>query len=330
MHAMVLEAPGGPLRSRELPDPVPGPGQMRVRVRACGVCRTDLHLLDGELPIPHLPVIPGHQVAGEVDVLGPGCRRFAPGARVGIAWLGWTCGECSFCRGGRENLCDRAEFTGLHRPGGFAELTTVDERFAFPLPAGLNEQAAAPLLCGGLIGYRSLRFCGAPAEAARVGLYGFGSAAHQILQVLVHQGREGYAFTRRGDFASQSLARRLGAVWAGSSEESPPRPLDAAILFAPVGALVPAALRAVRKAGVVVCGGIHMSDIPSFPYEILWGERSIRSVANLTRQDGEEFLALAAQIPLRPEVTVFPLSEANAALEALRAGGVQGSVVLRV
>ena len=328
MRAAVLPSPGSPLQLRELPDPSPGPGQILVRVRACGVCRTDLHVADGELAPPAVPLILGHQAVGEVAALGEGCRRFAPGRRVGIAWLGWTCGECSYCRDGQENLCERASFTGFDLPGGFAELTVVDERFAFAMPDAFSDEQAAPLLCGGAIGYRSLRMCGP--QAFRLGLYGFGSAAHMVLQLAAHQGRETSVFTRPRDEAAQASARRMGAAWVGGSDQLPPAPLDAAILFAPVGALVPAALRAVRKGGTVVCGGIHMSDIPAFPYSLLWGERSVRSVANLTRRDAEEFLELAAAVPIRPQIAVYPLEEAGSALAALREGLAEGSLVLRV
>jgi len=330
MRAVLFAGPGLPLQVEKVPAPEPGPGEVLVRVRACGVCRTDLHILDGELAAPTLPLILGHQIVGEVVGVGPGSRRYSMGQRVGIPWLGWTCGECEFCRRGQENLCDRACFTGFHRNGGFAELAVADERFAFPIPAGFPDLQAAPLLCGGLIGYRSLRLCGDPATASRIGLYGFGSAAYQVLQAAVHQGREVYAFTRPGDEEAQSFARGLGASWAGGSDQVPPRSLDAAIIFAPVGALVPAALRAVRKGGTVVCGGIHMSDIPSFPYDILWGERTLRSVANLTRTDGKEFLALAAAIPIRTEVMLYPLERAGEALRDLREGRVRGSAVLQV
>jgi len=324
MRAMVLDAPGRKLRLAEVPLPEPGAGQVRVKVEACAVCRTDLHVVDGELPEPKLPIIPGHEIVGRVDAVGPGA---APklGARVGIPWLGYTCGECEECRAGRENLCRRARFTGYQIDGGYAEQAVADARYCFPLPDDVDPAHAAPLLCAGLIGYRSLRMAG---EAKRLGLYGFGAAAHIVAQVAVHRGSRVYAFTRRGDAAAQSLAKGLGAVWAGASEELPPEPLDAAILFAPVGALVPLALRAVRPAGVVVCAGIHMSDIPSFPYALLWGERVVRSVANLTRQDGEEFLALAPKVPVRTEVTRYRLEQANEALSALREGRIAGAAVL--
>jgi propanol-preferring alcohol dehydrogenase len=314
---MVLEAPGEPLVERELADPQPGAGEVLVRVEVCGVCRTDLHVVDGELPDPKLPLVPGHQVVG-TDV--------ATGERVGIPWLGWTCGECRYCRSGRENLCERALFNGYTRDGGYAELTTVDSRFAFPLGPGEAEHLA-PLLCAGLIGYRALRFCG---DAERLGLYGFGSSAHIVCQVARHQGRRVFALTSPGDEETQRFARELGAEWAGGSDERPPEDLDAAIVFAPVGSLVPAALRATAPGGVVVCAGIHMSDIPSFPYEILWGERTVRSVANLTRGDGEELLPLAAEVPVRTNVTPYPLARANEALADLRGGALEGAAVLTV
>jgi propanol-preferring alcohol dehydrogenase len=298
-----------------------------IRVRACAVCRTDLHVVDGELPDPKLPLIPGHQIVGTVEEVGERVERFAPGERVGVPWLGHTDGECRYCLSGRENLCDDARFTGYHIDGGYAEYAPADNRFCFPIPEGYPDLQAAPLLCAGLIGYRSLRMAG---DAERLGLYGFGASAHIIVQVAVHQGRRVFAFTRGGDEEGQRFARGLGAAWAGGSNERPPEELDAAIIFAPVGGLVPAALRAVAKGGVVVCAGIHMTDIPSFPYEILWGERSIRSVANLTRQDGEEFLALAPQVPVRTEVTPFPLEKANEALVALRGGEIRGAAVLEV
>jgi propanol-preferring alcohol dehydrogenase len=289
------------------------------------VCRTDLHILDGELPDPKLPLVPGHEIVGTVEARGPGATRFAVGDRVGVGWLGFTDGTCRYCRSGRENLCDRARFTGYQIDGGYAERTVADERFCFALPDGDDDARAAPLLCAGLIGYRSLTFAG---DARRIGLYGFGAAAHIVTQVARHQGREVFAFTRPGDCEGQSFARALGAAWAGDSTERPPEELDAAILFAPVGALVPAALRAVAKGGVVVCGGIHMSDVPSFPYAILWGERTVRSVANLTRRDGEEFLRLAPAAGVRTDVTTFPLERANEALAALRGGTVRGAAVL--
>jgi propanol-preferring alcohol dehydrogenase len=324
---MMLNRPGQPLEPAERPDPVPGPGQVFLSVRACGVCRTDLHLLDGELRAPRYPLIPGHQIVGRVTAAGPGAARYRPGDRVGVPWLGWTCGTCRYCREGLENLCNEARFTGFHLDGGFATLTVADERFCFPIPEGLSDVEAAPLLCGGLIGYRALRLAGDP---QRLGLYGFGSAAHMILQLARYEGRQVLAFTRPGDRAAADFARRLGADWAGGSDQPPPEPLDAALIFAPVGALVPAALRAVRKGGTVVCAGIHMSDIPSFPYAELWNERVLRSVANLTRQDGEEFLALATQVPVRTAVRTLPLASANEALAALRSGDVEGSLVLMV
>jgi propanol-preferring alcohol dehydrogenase len=323
MRAMVLKAPGEPLAEMELPDPEPGPGQVLLRVRACGVCRTDLHIVDGELPDPKLPLVPGHQIVG--DVVNGG-SRFAPGARVGVPWLGWTCGVCRYCLGGRENLCAEARFTGYGIDGGYAELAVADERFCFPVPDGYPDLQAAPLLCAGLIGYRSLVVAG---EAERLGLYGFGAAAHIVCQVARRQGRRVFAFVRAGDEEAARFARELGAEWAGDALRPAPEELDAAIVFAPVGELVPAALRAVAKGGSVVCAGIHMSDIPSFPYELLWGERVLRSVANLTRRDGEEFLALAPQVPVRTEVEVFELARANEALDRLRRGQIRGAAVLR-
>jgi propanol-preferring alcohol dehydrogenase len=325
MRAMVLERPGQPLVLQELPVPEPGPGQVLLRIRACGVCRTDLHIVAGELPGPKLPLVLGHQIVGEVVRAGPGANRFVPGQRVGVPWLGWTCGECRYCRSGRENLCDRARFTGYTLDGGFAEYTVADERYCFPILAGYPDEQAAPLLCAGLIGYRALRFAG---EAQRLGFYGFGAAAHILTQVAVWQGRTVYAFTRPGDLESQVFARELGAVWAGGSDESPPEQLEAALIFAPVGALVPQALRAVEKGGIVVCAGIHMSDIPSFPYAWLWEERVIRSVANLTRQDGEAFLSLAPRVPVRTAVQLYRLEEANRALDDLRHGRIRGGAVL--
>ena len=324
---MVLDSPGEPLAERELADPEPSAGEVLVRVEACGVCRTDLHVVDGELPEPKLPLIPGHQVVGEVVATGDGADGVAPGDRVGIPWLGWTDGDCRYCRSGRENLCEHALFNGYTRDGGYAELATVDARFAFPLAAEPAATGLAPLLCAGLIGYRALRFCG---DAERVGLYGFGASAHIVCQVARHQGRRVFAFTRPGDAEGQAFARELGAEWAGDSDAAPPEQLDAAILFAPVGALVPAALRATAPGAAVVCAGIHMSDIPSFPYEILWGERQVRSVANLTRRDGEELLPLAAEVPVRTTVTPYPLARANEALADLRSGRLQGAAVLTV
>jgi len=324
---MTLAAARSPLRADDLPEPVPGPDQVLIRVHACAVCRTDLHIVDGELPDPKLPLIPGHQIVGTVVTVGSAVTRFAPGDRVGVPWLGWTDGTCRYCRSGRENLCDRARFTGYDIDGGYAERTVADHRFCFPIPPSYTDLQAAPLLCGGLIGYRSLRMTG---DAERLGLYGFGSSAHMVIQVARHQKRKVFAFTSRGDAAAQAFARELGAVWAGDSLHPPPEPLDAAIIFAPVGPLVPAALRAVVKGGVVVCAGIHMSDIPSFPYEILWGERVVRSVANLTRQDGEEFLSLAPRVPVHTEIRPFPLDAANEALDALRRGEIRGAAVLVV
>jgi len=327
MKAMLLARPGEPLREAERPVPRPGPGQVRLRVLACGVCRTDLHVVDGELPDLGHPVVPGHQVVGVVEALGPGVERLAAGQRVGVPWLGWTCGTCRFCTSGRENLCGEACFTGYQLDGGFAEQAVADARYCFPIPDRYPDVQAAPLLCAGLIGYRSLRMAG---DARRLGLYGFGAAAHIVIQVARHQGRRVFAFTRPGDREARAFALSLGAEWAGDSGETPPEPLDAAILFAPAGELVPAALRAVERGGTVVCAGIHMSDIPSFPYRILWEERIVRSVANLTRIDGEEFLALAPTVPVRTEVEVFPLAAANEALERLRAGRVRGAAVLVV
>jgi propanol-preferring alcohol dehydrogenase len=310
---MVLEAAGTPLEAVEVERPVPGPGGLLLRVRACGVCRTDLHVVDGELRHPKLPLVPGHQIVGEA----------ADGRRLGVPWLGWTCGECRYCTSGRENLCDRARFTGYDLDGGYADWVVADERFCFPLPEGFGDLEAAPLLCAGLIGYRALRLAGEP---ERLGLYGFGAAAHIVAQVARSQGRRVFAVTRDGDDEAQSFARALGAEWAGAG--APPEELDAAIIFAPAGELVPAALAAVAKGGSVVCAGIHMSDIPSFPYELLWGERLLRSVANLTRRDGEEFLELAPRVPVRTEVETFPLERANEALAKLRAGDVRGALVL--
>ena len=315
MRAVVLEHPGQPLRSVTLPDPEPGPGQLALDVLACGVCRTDLHLRDAEIPAPKLPVVLGHQIVG----------RAPDGRRFGVPWLGWTDGNCRYCRSGRENLCVAARFTGRDIDGGYAERTVADERYCLPLPDGLSDEQAAPLLCGGLIGYRALRFAG---DAGRVGLYGFGSAAHMICQVAAHQGREVYAFTRAGDTGTQNFARSVGATWAGASDERPPEPLDAAIIFASAGELVPVALRALAPGGSVICAGIHMSDIPSFSYEDLWQERTIRSVANLTREDGHAFLAVAQEVPVHTTVTSYPLAEAERALTDLREGAFDGSAVL--
>ena len=324
MRAMVLDAPREPLRLADLPDPQPREGEILLRVRACGVCRTDLHIVDGELTRPKLPLVPGHQIVGEVVAGG---RRFEPGARVGVPWLGWTDGDCRYCRSGSENLCDAARFTGYDVDGGYADFAVADERFCFPLPGDYPDEQAAPLLCAGLIGYRALRLTD---DAENIGLYGFGASAHIVCQVAVAEGRHVFAGTRGDDEETQAFARSLGAVWAGDASAGPPEQLDAVIIFAPVGALVPAALGAVRKAGVVVCAGIHMSDIPQFPYELLWGERALRSVANLTRADGERFLELAPRVPVQTEVTAFPLSETDAALETLRSGSAPGAVVVSV
>ena len=325
MRSMVLERPRTPLVMQERPLPRPGPGEVLVEVKACGVCRTDLHVVDGELPDPKLPIIPGHEIVGRIAALGEGVSAHAVGARVGIPWLGWTCEMCSYCRSGRENLCDRPLFTGYTRDGGFATHARADARYAFALPQAVDDAGIAPWLCAGLIGWRSYRMAG---EGERLGIYGFGAAAHLLVQVAGWQGRKVYAFTRTGDTAAQDFARNLGAPWAGGSDETPPEPLDAAIIFAPVGALVPSALEAVKKGGRVVCGGIHMSDIPQFPYRILWEERQIVSVANLTRQDAREFLALAPQAGLRSEVIRYPLANANEALSDLREGRLQGAAVL--
>ena len=322
---MLLETPRQPLQAIDRPVPKPEATQVLVKVAACAVCRTDLHVVDGELPKPKLPLVPGHEVVGRIVEKGGGAQRFKVGDRVGIPWLGWTCGECEFCRSGRENLCDRARFTGYTLDGGYAEFTVADERFCFPIPTSYSDAEAAPLLCAGLIGYRSLVKTG---NAKRLGLYGFGAAAHIVAQIAKFQGREVYAFTRRGDVEAQQFARSLGAVWAGDSESLPPAELDAAIIFAPVGSLVPLALGAVAKGGTVVCGGIHMSDLPAFPYELLWHERTLCSVANLTRRDGEEFFALAPRIPVRTTVRTFPLAEANEVLTRLRTGKLAGAAVL--
>lgn len=325
MRAMLLERPGMALQAVELPVPRPAAGQILLRVEACGVCRTDLHLIDGELPDPVLPMIPGHEIVGRVAAVGPGVSGVTPGQRMGVPWLGWTCGHCSFCASQRENLCDSARFTGYQIHGGYAEYTVADARYCFPLDNTVDAAEAAPLLCAGLIGYRALVMAG---DARRIGLYGFGAAAHIIAQVAAWQGREVHAFTREGDVESQAFARQLGACWVGAGDEAPPRPLEAALIFAPAGELVPAALRATDKGGTVVCAGIHMSDIPSFPYSLLWGERRIVSVANLTRRDGDEFLALAPRVPVRTEVTRFALEAANDALDRLRRGALQGAAVL--
>ncbi|MGH8120274.1 MAG: zinc-dependent alcohol dehydrogenase family protein [Gammaproteobacteria bacterium] len=326
MQAMVLERAGKPLEHRRVSVPACGPEQVLVRVLACAVCRTDLHVCDGELPDPKLPLVPGHEIVGEIVESGAGVTGLQRGDRVGVPWLGYTCGRCGFCMAGNENLCDEARFTGYHIDGGYAEYTVAHHRFVFPLGNVASPVATAPLLCAGLIGYRSLRMAGA---ARRLGIYGFGSAAHIVIQVALHEGREVYAFTRPGDKAAQEFARGLGAaVWAGDSNHISPELLDAAIIFAPVGALVPAALRSLRKGGIVVCAGIHMSDIPAFPYHILWGERSIKSVANLTRRDGDEFLALIGTVPIHTETEAFPLSRANEALAGLRRGEIRGTAVL--
>lgn len=325
MRAMVLGSPGTRLELRELPLPKPGRGEVLVEVGACGVCRTDLHILDGELPAPRLPLVPGHEIVGRIAELGAEVRGLAVGERVGVPWLGWTCGTCKPCRDGRENLCDAARFTGYQRDGGYAEFAVADARYCFRIPEGFDDVAAAPLLCAGLIGYRTLRLAG-PAE--RVGIYGFGAAAHIVAQVIVYERRRLYAFTRPGDRAGQEFARRMGAVWAGGSDERPPEALDAALIFAPVGALVPAALAATAKGGSVVCGGIHMSDIPGFPYRLLWEERVLRSVANLTRADGEALLALAPRIPLKTHTERFALEDANEAVDRLRRGDIEGAAVL--
>lgn len=322
---MILDAPGRPLRAVEAPVPDPAAGQVLLRVAACGICRTDLHVVDGELREPKLPLVPGHQIVATVAGRGDGAERFDTGRRVGVPWLGWTCGECSYCLGRRENLCARARFTGYQIDGGYAEYAVADERFCFPIPAAYPDEQAAPLLCAGLIGYRALVMAG---EAPRLGLYGFGASAHIVTQVARHRGQRVFAFTRAGDDASQRFALGLGAEWAGAATRPAPEELDAAIIFAPAGELIPAALRAVARGGVVVCAGIHMSAIPAFPYELLWGERVLRSVANLTRRDGEEFLALAPLVPVRTEVEVHPLEEAVVALERLRSGAVQGAAVL--
>jgi propanol-preferring alcohol dehydrogenase len=325
MQAMLFRAISPVLEATEVPVPVPNPGQVLIRVHACAVCRTDLHVVDGELTDPKLPLIPGHEIVGHVETLGSGVDRFRTGDRVGVPWLGWTCGTCSYCLSGRENLCERARFTGYQIDGGYAEYTVADARFCFPIPSAYQDIEAAPLLCAGLIGYRTLRMAG---DARRIGIYGFGAAAHIVAQVARHEGREVYAFTRPGDSAAQEFARRITGSWAGGSDEAPPEPLDAALIFAPAGALVPAALRAVVPGGTVVCGGIHMSDIPSFPYKWLWRERAIRSVANLTRRDAEAFLALAPKVPVRVETVSYALDQANEALTALRDGKLTGAAVL--
>jgi propanol-preferring alcohol dehydrogenase len=327
MKAMILRSAGTPLESADLPEPLPGHGEVLVRIHACAVCRTDLHIVDGELDRPKLPLVPGHQIVGTVETVGPGVETLAPGDRVGVPWLGWTCGDCRFCSSGRENLCTTARFTGYDIDGGFAELAVADARYCFGIPDDYTSAEASPLLCAGLIGFRSLGMCG---DARRIGFYGFGSAAHVIAQIAAHEGREIFAFTRKGDTSGQEFARELGAVWAGASTEAPPELLEAAIIFAPVGPLIPAALRATDRGGVVVCAGIHMSDIPSFPYSILWNERTIRSVANLTREDGDRFFRTLGSVRVRTRVNDYRLDEANDALRDLRGGRVDGSAVLTI
>jgi propanol-preferring alcohol dehydrogenase len=327
MRAMLFEKAGQPLRQADMPKPKPGAGQLLIRVHACAVCRTDLHVVDGELAQPKLPLVPGHEIIGIVEEKGTEAERFEIGARVGIPWLGWSCGKCGYCLWGQENLCDQAKFTGYTLDGGYAEYVVADQRFSFAIPEPYGDAEAAPLLCAGLIGYRSLVKAG---DGKRIGIYGFGGAAHIITQVALYQNREIYAFTRPSDKEAQQFALQLGAVWAGGSHELPPVKLDAAIIFAPMGDLVPQALRAVGKGGIVVCGGIHMSDIPAFPYEILWEERSVCSVANLTRKDGEEFLALAPKVPVKTEIQAFPLEDANEALARLRLGKIRGAAVLAI
>ncbi len=328
MRAMVLARQGENLREGDIPVPRPEPVDLLIRVTSCGVCRTDLHILDGELMHPKLPLIPGHEIVGVVEGMGEFVRGFHVGDRIGVPWLGYSCGQCRFCLKGRENLCDRALFTGYTRNGGYAEYTVADQRYCFRLPPEYSDLQTAPLLCAGLIGYRSYRMIGEGVD--RLGIYGFGAAAHIIAQVAVHQGKDVFAFTSPGDAEAQKFAKRLGAIWAGDSTAIPPEELDAAIIFAPVGSLVPAALRACIKGGVVVCGGIHMSDIPSFPYHLLWGERVVRSIANLTRKDGEELLSLAPKVPIKTEIESFPLEQANEALERLRSGRIQGAAVLQI
>jgi alcohol dehydrogenase, propanol-preferring len=327
MRAMVLERQGEPLRLAELPEPEPAPGQVLLSVAACGVCRTDLHIIDGELTEPKLPLVPGHQIVGTVVGVGGGADRFADGDRVGVPWLGWACGECRYCVSGRENLCERARFTGYDIDGGYAELAVADERFCFPIPVSYDDDQAAPLLCAGLIGYRAMRLVG---DAERLGFYGFGASAHILCQLAVHEGRRVFAFTREGDGEGQEFARGLGAEWAGASGEAPPEELDGAIVFAPIGSLMTEALRVSARGARIVSAGIHMSDIPPFPYEYLWGERSLGSVANLTRRDGDEFLALAPQVPIRTEVEAHPLEAANEALDSIRDGSLNGAAVLRI
>ncbi|HEY3344952.1 MAG TPA: zinc-dependent alcohol dehydrogenase family protein [Anaerolineaceae bacterium] len=332
MRAMVLETPGQPLRLREVPVPQPGPEQVLIRVHTCGVCRTDLHIVDGELPNPNLPLIPGHEIVGTVAQVGAAVTRFRLGDRVGVPWLGWVDGACKYCLRGQENLCEHPRFTGYTIDGGYAEYTAADHRFCFPIPARYADAQASPLLCAGLIGYRSYRLAGehfSGGSYQRLGLYGFGAAAHILAQIAIQQGKEVYAFTSPGDTRAQAFARRLGAVWAGASTERPPARLDAAIIFAPVGPLVVEALKALDRGGIVVCGGIHMSDIPSFPYRILWEERVLRSVANLTRQDGDELLAVVSQAPVEIDTEIFPLEQANEAISRLRAGQIEGAAVLK-
>ena len=325
MKAMIFTKPGTRLESADLPQPVPGPTEIVIRVAACGVCRTDLHVVDGELPSPKPRLVPGHEIVGRVVAAGSEATRFKAGDRVGAPWLGWACGTCEFCRRGQENLCESARFTGYQLDGGYAEYAKADERFCVPIPERYGDVEAAPLLCAGLIGYRALRLAG---DAPRLGLYGFGASAHIVIQVARHRGQEVAVFTKPGDLNAQAFARRLGAAWVGGSDELPPAPLDAAIIFAPAGELVPAALRAVRKGGSVICAGIHMSDIPRFPYALLWPERTIRAIANLTRQDAEAFMAVAAEIPIRTETLAMPLDQANEALARLRGGRLTGTAVL--
>jgi propanol-preferring alcohol dehydrogenase len=327
MRAMVLERQREPLRPAELPEPAPGPGQVLLSVAACGVCRTDLHIVDAELNEPKLPLVLGHQIVGTVAGAGEGAERFAVGERVGVPWLGWACGVCRYCTSARENLCDRARFTGYDIDGGYAEMAVADERFCFPIPPGLSDEGAAPLLCAGLIGYRALRLVG---DAERLGFYGFGASAHILCQLAVHQGRRVFVFTREGDADGQAFARSLGAEWAGASGDTPPEELDGAIVFAPLGSLMTEALRVSAKGARIVSAGIHMTDIPSFPYEQLWGERSLSSVANLTRQDGDEFLALAPEVPIRTEIEIHPLEAANDAIDSIRTGALKGAAVLRI
>lgn len=330
MRAMVLDRPGEKLKLKRIPVPVPGPEQVLIRVHACGVCRTDLHILDGELAGPKLPLIPGHEIVGTVVGSGQNADRFATGRRVGVPWLGYTDGRCSYCKKGRENLCDNARFTGYTLDGGYAEYAAADSRYCFSLPPSYSDAEAAPLMCAGLIGYRSYRLATMQGGVRRLGIYGFGAAAHILCQVAAHQGMEVYAFTRPGDRNAQEFALRLRAAWAGGSDQMPPRPLDAAIIFAPIGSLIPAALRATAKGGIIVCGGIHMSDIPSFPYEILWEERVLRSVANLTRRDGIEFLEIAPRVPVKTDVQTYRLEDANQALDDLRQGRITGAAVLDI